>query len=138
MSATQLSAAWEQLAMTEIPQGFSFEETDSGYILRQNTEGKTTEMRMTQEEFVGLKTTLDTWKDRRLSQFRARSGEVHKVLIVPVVKVELWPDAVGANILLTATTPSAQLTLSLPLSEVRTMAEALPLVLATIANPTKQ
>jgi hypothetical protein len=124
--------------MTEIPQGFSFEETDSGYILRQNTEGKTTEMRMTQEEFVGLKTTLDTWKDRRLSQFRARSSEVHAVLIVPVVKVELWPDAVGANILLTATTPSAQLTLSLPLSEVRTMAEALPLVLATIANPTKQ
>ena len=38
--------------MTEIPQGFSFEETDSGYILRQKTEGKTTEMRMTQEEFV--------------------------------------------------------------------------------------
>ena len=125
--------------MTEIPQGFSFEETDSGYILRQNTEGKTTEMRMTQEEFVGLKTTLDTWKDRRLSQFRARSSEVHAVLIVPVVKVELWPDAVGANILLTATTPSsAQVTLYLPLAEARMMAEVLPEVLATIANPTKQ
>ena len=125
--------------MPEIPQGLSFEETDNGYILRQNTEGKTTEMRMTQEEFVGLKTTLDTWKDRRLSQFRARSSEVHAVLIVPVVKVELWPDAVGANILLTATTPSsAQVTLSLPLAEARMMAEALPEVLATIANPTKQ
>jgi hypothetical protein len=116
----------------------SFEETDNGYILRQNTEGKTTEMRMTQEEFVGLKTTLDTWKDRRLSQFRARSSEVHEVLVVPVVKVELWPDAVGANILLTATTPSAQVTLSLPLSEARRMAAALPSVLATITNPTRQ
>jgi hypothetical protein len=125
--------------MPEIPQGLSFEETDNGYILRQNTEGKTTEMRMTQEEFVGLKTTLDTWKDRMLSQFRARSSEVHAVLIVPVVKVELWPDAVGANILLTATTPSsAQVTLSLPLAEARMMVEVLPEVLATIANPTKQ
>ena len=124
--------------MAEIPLGFSFEERDDGYILRHNVAGKVVEMRMSLEEFYGLKTTIDLWKDRRLSQFRARSGEVHKVLIVPVVKVELWPDAVGANILLTATTPSAQLTLSLPLSEVRTMAEALPLVLATIANPTKQ
>ena len=124
--------------MTEIPQGFSFEETDNGYILRRNVAGEIIELRMQPEEFVGLKATLDTWKDRRLSQFRARSGEVHKVLIVPVVKVELWPDAMAANILLTATTPSAQVTLSLPLSEARTMAEALPLVLATIENPTKQ
>jgi hypothetical protein len=124
--------------MPEIPLGFSIEENDDGYILRQNTEGKITEMRMTREEFVGLKATIDLWKDRRLSQFRARSSEVHEVLIVPVVKVGLWPDAVGENILLTATTPSAQVTLSLPLSEARTMAEALPSVLAMVANPTKQ
>jgi hypothetical protein len=124
--------------MAEIPLGFSFEERDDGYILRHNVAGKVVEMRMSLEEFYGLKTTIDLWKDRRLSQFRARSGEVHAVQIVPVVKVGLWPDAMAENILLIATTPSAQVTLSLPLSEARMMAEALPEVLATIANPTKQ
>jgi hypothetical protein len=125
--------------MPEIPLGFSFEETDGGYILRHNVDGRITAMQMRLEEFDGLKATIDLWKDRRLSQFRTRSDEVHAIQVVPVAKVGLWPDAMAANILLTATTPSsAQVTLSIPLSEARTMVEALPRVLATIGSPTKQ
>jgi hypothetical protein len=59
MSTTRRSAAREQLSMTEIPQGFSFEETDNDYILRRNVAGMITELRMLPEEFDALKATID-------------------------------------------------------------------------------
>ena len=47
--------------MPEIPRGFSFEETDDGYILRRNAAGEVSEIRMSLEEFDALKATIDLW-----------------------------------------------------------------------------
>ena len=44
--------------MPEIPQGFSFEETDSGYILRRNVAGEITELKMQPEESIGSRRPL--------------------------------------------------------------------------------
>ena len=55
--------------MTEIPQGFSFEETDNDYILC-NVAGARTELRMLPEEFNALKVTIVLWKVRRLSRYQ--------------------------------------------------------------------
>lgn len=126
--------------MTEIPPGISFEETDSGFVLRQNVSGKITEIRMTLEEFDGLKATIDLWRDRRLSGYRVGGGgEVRPIVVHPVATAGLWPDAIGANILLNVQSPSgAHMTLSLPPEVASTMVQALPDVLAMIANPRKQ
>ncbi len=125
--------------MTDVPLGFSFEETDDGYILRRNTAGGVSEIRMTLEEFDALKATIDLWKDRRLSQYQeAEGGEVRPIVVYPVAEAVLWPDAMNANILLNVVTRSAHMTLSLPPSVATNMARALPDVLAMVANPRKQ
>jgi hypothetical protein len=125
--------------MTEIPQGFSFEETDDGYILRRNLAGEITELRMKPEEFDALKTAIDLWKDRRLSGYQVAGGEVLPIVVHPVSEAVLWPDAMNAHVLLNAVAPSGgHITLSFPPSVASLMAEALPEVLAKIANPTKQ
>jgi hypothetical protein len=78
-----------------------------------------------------------------LSAYRvAREGEARPIVVHPVAKAGLWPDAVGENVLLTVEAPSSgQMTLSLPLPEAERMALALPELLAQMraaAKPTKQ
>jgi hypothetical protein len=125
--------------MTDAPLGFSFEETDDGFILRRNACGEVSEIRMPLEEFDALKATIDLWKDRRLSEYRAaEGGEVRPIVVHPVVKAVLWPDAMKANILLNAATQSFHITLSLPPALATDMARALPQVLAMLGSPTKQ
>ena len=126
--------------MADIPLGFSFEETDDGYILRYNLAGEVTAIRMAPEEFDSLKATIDLWKERRLSGYRvAAGGEVRPIVVHPVATAVLWPDAIGVSILLNVVTPSGHhMTLELPSSVATDMVQALPDVLAIIANPRKQ
>ena len=104
--------------MADIPLGFSFEETDDGYILRYNLAGEVTAIRMAPEEFDSLKATIDLWKERRLSGYRvAAGGEVRPIVVHPVATAVLWPDAIGVSILLNVVTPSGHhMTLELPSS----------------------
>jgi|SRR5271167_5022544 len=125
--------------MPEIPRGFSFEETDDGYILRRNAAGEVSEIRMSLEEFDALKATIDLWKDRRLSEYRvAEGGEVRPIVVQPVAKAVLWPDAMKANILLNVVTQSAHMTLSLPPALATEMAGGLLHALAMLESQTKQ
>jgi hypothetical protein len=125
--------------MPEIPRGFSFEETDDGYILRRNAAGEVSEIRMSLEEFDALKATIDLWKDRRLSEYRvAEGGEVRSIVVQPVAKAVLWPDAMKANILLNVVTQSAHMTLSLPPALATEMAGGLLHALAMLESQTKQ
>jgi hypothetical protein len=129
--------------MAEIPLGFSFEESDDGYyILRHNEAGKVIEIRMTPEEFDGLKATINLWQDRRLSGYRvAAAGEVRPIVVHPIAAAVIWPDAVQENVLLTVVAPSGgQMILSVPLAVAADIAHALPdlLVQMRAANPTKQ
>ena len=129
--------------MAEIPLGLSFEESDDGFIIRRKSaDGAVTEIKMTAEELYGFKGTIDHWSDRRMSTFQVASGSVQPIVVHVVAKAGLWPDAVQENVLLTVEGPSsAQMTLSLPLSEAERMALELPELLAQMraaANPTKQ
>ena len=130
---------WGSDRCADIPHGVSFEEADDGYILRRNAAGEVTEIRMTPEEFDALKATIDLWKDRRMSGYRlAEAGEVRPIVVHPVAKAVLWPDAMKANILLNAVTQSTHITLSLPPAVATDMAGALLHALAMLGNPTKQ
>ena len=129
--------------MVEIPIGFSFDESEDGFVIRKKTaDGAVTEIKMEPKDLYGLKTAIDLWTDRRMSTFRAASGSVHPVVVQQIAKVGLWPDAVGENVLLKVEAPSGgKMTLSVPLAEADTFAFFLPRVLARMRaeqNPTKQ
>jgi hypothetical protein len=113
----------------------SLEEIEDGFVLRDGL----VEIKMTTEELLSLRATMNLALDRKLTTFRTRSGQVHPAWVHPVAKVDLWPDAVGANILQIIQTPSGgRINLEIPLSEADTMTVALPYVLSLIRNPTKQ
>lgn len=129
--------------MAEIPLGFSLEETDDGFTLRnKSADGAVSEIRMTPEELHGLKATIDLWTDRNMSSFQTASGSVRPIVVYPVARAGLWPDAVQENVLLTVEGPSSgQMTLSVPLSVAANIALELPGLLAQMRErqtPTKQ
>jgi hypothetical protein len=110
--------------------GFSLEETADGLFILRHGE---VEMRLTKEEFFGLKDQINFWTDRALSQFQTRTGEVRPIVSLPIAEVAVWPDAIQENVLLTLTSPSGpQMTLSLPIPVARELSLALPHVLAHI------
>ncbi len=129
--------------MTEIPPGFSFEESDDSFFLRSKSAyGVVTEIKVKTEDLHGLKAAIDLWTNRKLSSFQTTSGSVQPIVAHPVAKAGLWPDAVQENVLLTVEGPSSgRMTLSVPLSVATRMALELPGLLAQMRaaqNPTKQ
>jgi hypothetical protein len=66
-----LSLPWRirEGSMPDIPLGFSFEESDDGFSLRnKNDDGAVTQIEMSAEQIYGLKAAIDLWQDRRSSQ----------------------------------------------------------------------
>ena len=126
--------------MPEIPLGFSFEQNDEGFTLRNRSgEATVTQIEMSAEQVYALKAAIDLWKDRRLSEYRvAEGGEVRPIVVQPVAKAVLWPDAMKANILLNVVTQSAHMTLSLPPALATEMAGGLLHALAMLESQTKQ
>jgi hypothetical protein len=129
--------------MAEIPLGFSLEETDDGFILRNKSADRVvTEIKMRPEDLHGLKATIDLWTDRKMSSFQTTSGSVRPIVVYPVATAGLWPDAVQENVLLTVEGPSSgRMTLSVPLSVAANIAFELPGLLARMReaqSPTKQ
>jgi hypothetical protein len=123
------------------PLGFTLEETDDGrYILRQTVDGQVNEIRMNPEEFDQLKATVVLWNDRRLSGYRdAAGGAVRPIVVHQVEQAVLWPDEIGASVLLNVVGPSGHyMTLALPRDVASHMAAALPQVLEMMPNLTKQ
>jgi hypothetical protein len=109
---------------------FSLEETDNGLFILRHGE---VEMRLTEQELLGLKAKVNLWASRILSQYQARSGQVMTIACLPIAEAAVWPDAVQENILLTLASPfRAQETFSLPIPVARDLSEVLPLVLARI------
>ena len=95
--------------------GFSIEETDEGFILRHGE----VEMRMSKDQFSGLKTQLSLWTDHP-SQFQ-EAKPIH-----PLAGADVLPDATRENVLLTLTfVAGTQVTFSLPIRLAGELAEAL-------------
>lgn len=115
--------------MTEIPLGFSFEETGEVIILRRGEE----EIRLSKEEFFSLRLQMNLWTDRILSQLRGRTGELQSLVSHPIAQAGVWPDAIQENVLLTLTTVGeTKATFSLPIPLATDLAAALPRVLSLI------
>jgi hypothetical protein len=83
--------------------GFSIEETDDGLFILRHGE---VEMRLTEQEPLGLKAKVNLWADCILSQYQARSGHVSSIACVLIAQAAVWPDAIQENILLALTSPS--------------------------------
>ena len=128
--------------MPETAIGFGLTETDDGLILRHvSSNGETTEIKMSEQEFFSLKATIDLWKDRRMSEFQTRTGSAQPIVVHQVAQVGIWPDAIQENVLLTFETPSGTtVTFSLPMPVAGTLSDALPALLAQMrpTNPMKQ
>jgi hypothetical protein len=109
---------------------FSIEETGDRLFILHHGE---VEMRLTEQEFLGLKAKVNLWASRILSRYQARSGQVMTITCLPIAEAAVWPDAIQENILLTLTSPfGPQETFSLPILVARELSLALPQVLEHI------
>jgi hypothetical protein len=94
--------------MTDVPVGFSIEETGEGFILRHGE----VEMRMSKDQFFGLKEQLSLWTAAKP--------------ILPIAGVEASADAIRENVLMTLTfVGGTQVIFSLPIPIAGELAEAL-------------
>lgn len=94
--------------MNDVPLGFSIEETDEGFILRHGE----VEMRMSKDQFFGLKTQLSLW---------TAAKPIH-----PIAGVDASADAIRKNVLLTLTfVGGTEVIFSLPIPIAGKLAEAL-------------
>ena len=105
--------------------GFGIEETADGFILRRGDE----EIRMSKEEFFNLRSQMNLWTERRLLEYRARSGEV---VSHPIAWADVWPDAIQENVLLILTLTETQVVFALPIPIAGGLVGALERVLALV------
>jgi hypothetical protein len=102
------TAYTEDRPMTDVQLGFSIEETDEGFILRHGE----VEMRMSKDQFRGLKAQLSLWTAPKW--------------IHPIAGADASADAIRENVLLTLTfVGGTQLTFSLPIPVAGELVEAL-------------
>jgi hypothetical protein len=128
--------------MTETPLGLSLDMDDTGFVLRRKeSNGDTITVNFSEQEFWGLKATIELWTDRLMSARQVESGSVQPIVAHPVAQVRLHLDAVQANILLTVAAPSGeQMTLELPPHVAQHLVDEVPPLLAQMsaAKSTKQ
>jgi hypothetical protein len=125
----------------EIPVGLSLDRDDESFVLRRKeANGDTTAINMSEEEFWGLKETIDLWTDRLMSARQVESGSAQ--VTHPVAQARLSPDAMQENVLLTVAAPTGeQMTLQFPQHVARYIAGEIPDLLRMMAaakNPIKQ
>jgi len=108
--------------------GFGIEETADGFILRRGDE----EIRMSKEEFFNLRSQMNLWTERRLLEYRARSGEVRQIVSHPIAWADVWPDAIQENVLLILTLTETQVVFALPIPIAGGLVGALERVLALV------
>ena len=128
--------------MPEIPFGFSFDQNDEGFVLRsKQADGTVTSIAMSAEDLAGFRTTVALWLDRRMSSALAASGSVRPIAVHRIAQVQVFPDALQQNVLLTVMAPSGEhMTLELPPLVAQHLADAIPALLAQMsaAKPPRQ
>jgi hypothetical protein len=126
--------------MTDIPLGFSFEETSDGFVLRNRSRNNVIiEMRMSPEEVEWLKAAMDFWKDRSLSRYREEEQGAARPIVVHQIATAVIESDLKGDVVLNIVSPSGHhMALAFPPSVASEIAQTLPVVLTRIANPTKQ
>jgi hypothetical protein len=122
--------------MPKIPIGVSLSQEGEGFVLRRKPpNGRVSTMKLTQEEFLSLKGTIDLWSDRLLSQSPVASGSVSPIIVYPVAQVSARPDALQ-NVLLTVRGRSdEEMTLLFPPDVAQAAVAVISDVLSEISNP---
>lgn len=125
--------------MVKIPLGISFGAEGDGFVLRRKTaDRKTIAIRLSAQEMLGLKGTIDLWSGRMLSQSQAESGQVEPVVAHPVERVQVQPDALNERVLLMlGVAPDAEMTFAVPAAAAEHIAAQIPLVLSHIRTAAK-
>lgn len=128
--------------MSAIPVGLSFDETEDGFIIRQKDfDGKVAEIKLSEEDFWGLKGTIALWSDRILAHRQAGSGSVQALVVHPVAQVQLAVDVLQQDVLLTIVAPTgAQMVLAFPPHIAAHIAAEIPGILEEMAgdDPSRQ
>lgn len=124
------------MTVPEIPPGFSFAETDDGFILyRKELDGTCVSIPLSSGDLWGLKANIDLWADRILSHAQPISGSARAIVSHPVGGVEIAMDALAENLLLTLFAPTGErMTFSLPVSVADYLAAEIPSTLRRAAD----
>jgi hypothetical protein len=104
--------------MAEIPLGFSFEETDAGFVLRNKTEnGSVTEIAIPPEDIILLKSVVDLWSDRLLLSLPGAGSTAVPVLVHWIENTAVVEHPQGEHVILLAQgRGGSQINLQLPLT----------------------
>ena len=124
--------------MREIPLGISLTEQDNGFILRRKlANGEVTAINLTEEEFLGLREAIVFWARRMLSQRLAPSSDFETIIVQPVARARVLPDAMRETVLLTIAAPTGeQMTLEFPPHVAKFIADQVPGVLSEMSAGT--
>jgi hypothetical protein len=124
--------------MREIPLGISLTEQDNGFILRRKlANGEITAINLTEEEFLGLREAIVFWTRSMLSQRQAPSSEFETIIVQPVARARVLPDAMRETVLLTIAAPTGeQMTLEFPPHVAKFIADQVPSVLSEMSAGT--
>ena len=127
--------------MAIIPLGISLATESGGFVLRRKTDDRRTiTIRLSAEELLGLKGTIDLWSSRILSQRQAGSEQVQPIVAHAVSRVRVQPEALNERVLLmVGVAAGEQMTFALPPAAVEHLAVQIPLVLSEMraTYPTK-
>ena len=126
--------------MAETPLGFSFDQTDDGFVLRNRTGEGITEIKMTADEVQGLKTAIDLWSSRRLLSLRTSTGVVQPIEVHWIANVGVWPDELRNIVLGVEGSSGGEMKLGFSLHVAARLAVLLTEVLEKIVkeSPTRQ
>ena|ERR1700722_5039589 len=126
--------------MTDVPLGFSFEQTGDGFTLRNNVDGEVTEIKVPADQVLGLKAEIDLWSSRRLLSLQVEGGAVQPIEVRWIAKVGVWPDQLRNVVLFAQGSSGGETKLAFPLHVAIHLAAHLSgLVKELVAeSPTKQ
>jgi hypothetical protein len=126
--------------MPDIPFGFSFDQTDDGFVLRNKTDDRTTEIKMSAEQLQGLKAQIDLWLDRRLLSLQVEGRMAQAIAVHWVAKVDVLSDELRNVVLAVQGSSGGEMNLALPLHVAIPLAVTLAGLVQrlTAESPTKQ
>ena len=127
--------------MPDIPFGFSFDQTDDGFVLRNKTDdGEVTEIKMSAEQVQGLQTTINLWSERRLLNLQVEGRTAQPIAAFWIARVDVLPDELRNVVLAVQGSSGGQMNLALPLHVAGPLAVSLADLVQTLTaeSPTKQ
>jgi hypothetical protein len=118
------------------------QQQDDGYLLKKtNKDGTKIEILLSDDDIITLSQSAPNLRQEILSKRHPKSGGVSAVFATVVAKINVSPDTLGEDILLTLVASNdTHTTFALPPEIAKILAERLPPLIGEVesANPTRQ